>query len=354
MTVNEAGEAGLNRRKALGLAAGAGSAALGLRALAQTAVPAPTPNSATEIRVQMQQLAPDVWAYIQREAPGQSNLSVSNCGIIAGPKGLLAIDATSAPVHAKRFRALAESTTGSTIKQVVITHMHGDHVLGLQFLGDGVQVIAQEECASAMARGSTTKSGLWSGSNPAWADGTETYRLVTANTTYSERMTLFGYTPSQVQLYWPGRAHTLGDTNVYLPDEKIIFIGDIGFFDVAPLNGSGYVANWIKVCDDILAMDVKTIVPGHGPVGGKAELEDMKQYLILLYNESKKRFDRGVSPGRAAAEIDLGHYADWTDADRIVNNVVRVYGELSGTMGAAMLPTAVPAARAEYNRIKGL
>jgi cyclase len=358
MGPEDTGEAGLSRRRALGLAAGAGlgAAALAAKAWAQPATPPPAPprpNLATDIRTELKLLAPNVYAYLQREAPGQSNLSVSNCGVIVGAKSMLAIDGTSAPVHARRFRATAEKATGKRFDKVVVTHHHSDHALGLQFLGDDLEVIAQEECAAAMARVPATRPGVWDKANPAWADGSETFTPVTADVTYTEKMTLYGYGPKQVQFLWPGRAHTLGDTNVYLPDEKIIFIGDIGFFGVTPLNGSGYVAQWIKVCDEINAMDVTTIVPGHGPVGGKAELEDMKQYLVLLFNESKKAFDRGLTPGRAAAEIDLGKYASWTDANRIVTNVTRVYSEHAGTIAFSPPPGAVQAAMAEYNAIKG-
>ncbi|HKR88417.1 MAG TPA: MBL fold metallo-hydrolase [Phenylobacterium sp.] len=334
----------------LGISLAGGPAASQTPAMAQ-AFPLP-PNIATEIRAELQPLAPNVWAFIQREAPNQSNLSVSNCGLIAGPRGLLAIDSTSAPVQAKRFRALAEKATGKTFERVVITHGHPDHTWGLQFLGDGLQIIAQEECAAMMARSSTARPGLWNPRNPAWSDGSENYKLILPDITYTEKMTLFGYGPKQVQLLWPGRAHTLGDTNVYLPEEKVIFVGDIGFFGVTPLNGSGYVANWIRVCDQINEMDVTAIVPGHGPVGGKAELEDMKQYLVLLWNQSKKAFDRGVTPGRAAAEIDLGKYASWKDADRVLPNVTRLYAEHAGTIAAAISPTAMVEARTEFERIK--
>ena len=349
----------LSRRGALGLAGmGLGAAAFGAaRAVAQAPVaplPPTPPNLARDIRGELQPLAPNVYAYIQREAPGQSNLSVSNCGVVVGDKANLAIDATSAPAHAKRFLEASRRVTGNGFDRCVITHMHGDHTLGLQFLGDNVECVAQEECAIAMSLAGSGRPGTWDPKNPAWSDGTETFIKPLADVTYSERMTLFGYKPRQVQFLWPQRSHTLGDTNVYLPDEKVIFIGDNGFFGVTPMNGSGYIARWIKVCDEILAMDVKSIVPGHGPVGGKAELEDMKQYLVLLYTEVKARFDRGIPPGVAAAEINLGKYSTWADSDRILLNTVRLYSELAGTISASVPPTAVPTARTDYNRVKGI
>jgi glyoxylase-like metal-dependent hydrolase (beta-lactamase superfamily II) len=131
-------------------------------------------------------------------------------------------------------------------------------------------------------------------------------------------------------------------------------MGDIAFFGVTPLNGSGFIQDWIAVCDRILADEsVETIVPGHGPVGGKAELREMRGYLDLVWREGRKSFDAGLSPGSAAARIDLGKYASWTDPDRIAINMARLYSELRGTIGADMDRDAARDAISEYNRLKG-
>ncbi len=85
---------------------------------------------ATDIHSELKQLAPNVYAFLQREAPGQSNLSVSNFGIVAGPKTLLAIDAGGGPQHARNFLAAAKPL-GKPFDRVVITHEHPDHIVGL-------------------------------------------------------------------------------------------------------------------------------------------------------------------------------------------------------------------------------
>lgn len=132
-----------------------------------------------------------------------------------------------------------------------------------------------------------------------------------------------------------------------------MFMGDIAFFDVTPLNGSGFIADWIKVCDQVLAdPNVETIVPGHGPIGGKAELKDMRDYLALLMREGRRQFDKGVSAGRAAFELDLGHYASWTDPDRVAPNMARLYSELGGAIGANQDRAASIAAVQEYNALR--
>jgi len=270
---------------------------------------------------------------------------------VAGADSLLAVDATSAPIQAKRFIAAGQQVTGRRFKRVVISHHHPDHIGGIQYF-EGADVIAHEQCRAMMAKfAGLPKFASWD-KRQNWADGTEDFKLTLPNVTYSERMALHDYGDTLVEFIYPGPAHTTGDTLVYLPREKIIFLGDIGFFDVAPLNGSGYVEGWIKVCDMILAMDVETIVPGHGPVGGKAELADMRDYLVLIQREAKKRFDAGMSAGRAAADIDLGRYRSWTDADRIANNVARLYSEFNGTIMPDSDRDAAVKAREEYFALK--
>src|ERR1700686_2268597 len=336
-TIHNADRGGIDRRAALTLMTGA-AVALNVgapsAAQAQTA-PAFSPpqvlNGAdarffpTDIRSEMKRLAPNVYAYVQLQPPGWSNFNISNCGIIAGADFMLAIDATAAPIMAKRFLAAAQQAAGKRVKRLVITHFHGDHTGGIQFV-EGAEIIAHERCRATMAKlVGQPKPANWA-KRENWADGPEEFRWTLPNQTYSDMMTYYD-DDTPVELIYPGPAHTDGDTLVYLPKQRILFTGDIGGFGVTPLNGSGYVAGLIKTCDKILAMDVETIVPGHGPVGGKAELADMRDYFVLLQREGKKRFDAGMTAGRAAADIDLGKYKTWPDSGRIATNMARMYSE---------------------------
>jgi cyclase len=74
-------------------------------------------------------------------------------------------------------------------------------------------------------------------------------------------------------------------------------------------------------------MDVETIVPGHGPIGGKKELREMRAYLALIRREAKKRFDAGMSAEQAARDVKLGIYTRWREPERILPNIMRLYQE---------------------------
>lgn len=307
---------------------------------------------ATIIHSELKQLSATTYAFLQREAPGQSNYSVSNFGIVAGPRSLLAIDAGGAPQHARNFLAAAKAL-GKPFDRVVITHSHPDHILGLAQFAPGIEVVAQEETRAQMTRLAGMPTPAYWATNPAWGRPGDVNKLILPTVTFRDRMTVY-YGDTQVEFIWPGRAHTTSDVLVKVPQDKILFMGDIAFFGVTPLNGSGFIEDWIRLCDRTIEdASVEIIVPGHGPVGGKAELKEMRDYLDLLWREGRKKFDAGVSAGRAAAEIDLGKYATWTDSDRIASNLARLYAEFRGTLGSPAERDAVRQAVAEYNELKG-
>ena len=140
---------------------------------------------------------------------------------------------------------------------------------------------------------------------------------------------------------------------MYLPKYKILFAGDVAFYYVAPFAHNAHVGKWLEAVDRIMKMDVETIVPGHGPIGGKKELAEMAEYFRTLQREVRKRYDAKMTPGRAAAEIKLGKFDNWIGPERIVMNTVRLYNEFRGIGGPDMDVAGMQRATDEYNAIRG-
>jgi glyoxylase-like metal-dependent hydrolase (beta-lactamase superfamily II) len=138
-----------------------------------------------------------------------------------------------------------------------------------------------------------------------------------------------------VQLIEVGPAHTRGDILAYCPDDKTVFTGDILFIEGTPIMWQGPVANWIAACRRIEAMDVETIVPGHGPICGKPGVVAVREYLEFVRDEARSRFDAGLSAREAARDIELGEYGAWSDPERIAVNVNSLYREFDQDAQAA-------------------
>jgi len=133
-----------------------------------------------------------------------------------------------------------------------------------------------------------------------------------------------------VELIEVGPAHTNGDVLVHVPSDKVVFTGDILFIEGHPILWAGPVKNWINACDRIIAMQVDFVVPGHGPVTDNRGVRAVRDYLIYIDAESRKRFESGMTAIEAAKDIDLNLFSSWGDAERIAVNVNSLYREYKG------------------------
>jgi glyoxylase-like metal-dependent hydrolase (beta-lactamase superfamily II) len=91
----------------------------------------------------------------------------------------------------------------------------------------------------------------------------------------------------------------------------------------------GPVENWIAACLRIEAMDVETIIPGHGPITDKAGVRAVRQYLEYVRDEARARYDNGMDAWQAAQDIDLAPFAGWLDPERIAVNVDTLYRQFN-------------------------
>jgi glyoxylase-like metal-dependent hydrolase (beta-lactamase superfamily II) len=152
-----------------------------------------------------------------------------------------------------------------------------------------------------------------------------------------------------VRLLEVGPAHTAGDVVVHLPDESVVFTGDVLFHGGHPIVWAGPVRNWIAACDRVLDLDAATVVPGHGPLATADAVGDLKGYFEYLTVEARVRYDAGLTPLDAARDIALGPYKGWGEGERLVVNVQALYrdfgAELPGDALALMAAMAALAGR---------
>ncbi len=213
-----------------------------------------------------------------------------NSGVIVGDDGVIIIDAKTTPAGGKELLDDVAKISPKPVNTVILTHSDGDHVNGLAAFPQGITIIAQEnnkkEQERAIAAGGR-------GAPP--ADHLPT-RVITKNHDHVKIDDV-----SLELLHW-GPAHTSGDLVIYLPQQKIVFTGDILTNRPDPLihlekNGSS--EGWIETAKGIVALDADTFVPGHGNPETKAEVQ---QYLAHAEAKREKIKDL-VAEGKSLDEI---------------------------------------------------
>ena len=133
-----------------------------------------------------------------------------------------------------------------------------------------------------------------------------------------------------VELHEVGPAHTNGDVIAYVPNDKVVYTGDILFIEGHPILWAGPVSNWIDACKKIIALDVDSVVPGHGPVTDKRGVRAVQEYLSYIHDEAKARYDSGMQAVEACKDIDLSPFSSWGDAERIAVNINSLFREFKG------------------------
>src|ERR1700735_1222587 len=114
---------------------------------------------------------------------------------------------------------------------------------------------------------------------------------------------------------------------------SVVFCGALVFNGGTPFLLMGSVAGCIEALEKVvLALGARTVVPGHGPVfEGTAPIEATLDYLGFVLELAAEGRAAGLTPLEVAREADLGRFAGWPDAERLVGNLHRAYAELAGT-----------------------
>lgn len=292
----------------------------------------------------------------------------SNAGLIVdGDKSMLVDTLFDLKYTAEMLDVMADATPAArTIDVLVNSHADGDHTFGNELV-HGARIVASKATADEFFKLTPQMlvdieknvNNLGDGgefivhymgkdrfdfSNITLTPPTETY----------DRATSIYVGDKEVRLYNVGPAHTAGDTLVHSVEDKVVYTGDLLFVGEHPAIWDGSVDGWIRACDHILGLDVDIVVPGHGPVTDKSGVQTFRDYLVMVVEEAKKRFDAGLKVEEAALDILFSPpFDEWMAAERIVGTVNYLFSQWggSGTAGTVMDRFAM-LARYEKTRAK--
>ncbi|OBA83649.1 2-hydroxyhepta-2,4-diene-1,7-dioate isomerase [Mycobacterium sp. 1164966.3] len=264
----------------------------------------------------------------------------SNAGLVAGDGAALLVDTLfDLALTREMLTAMKPITEQAPITDALITHSNGDHTHGNQLLGPSVRIIAAEGTAEEIAHGMpaemlamTQTANLGPVATPYARERFGHFdfsgiKVRNADFTFERELTV-EVGDRQINLLNLGPAHTAADSVVHVPDAGVLFGGDLLFIGCTPIVWAGPIANWIAACDTMIALDAPTVVPGHGPITDPDGIRAVRGYLAHVSDQAEAAYRKGLSWFEAADTIDLGDYATWLDAERVVVNVYQRYREL--------------------------
>lgn len=261
-----------------------------------------------------------------------------NSGVIIGDDSVMIIEAQATPRLAAKVIEKVRKVTDKPISHVVLTHYHAVRVLGASAYGAEQIIMGDAARAMVVERGQEDWDSEFQ-RFPRLFEGHESIPGLTyPTTTFSDDMTVY-LGNRQINLMHLGRAHTAGDIVIHVPDQNVMFTGDIVEYHSACYCGDGHYREWGQTLDNIASFDVDAIAPGRGDalIGkdmvGKA-IESTRDFVDSTYAAAARVAARGGSLKEAwdaVREACDPKFADFAIYEHCLPfNVARAYDEARG------------------------
>ncbi|MFX1570614.1 MAG: MBL fold metallo-hydrolase [Promethearchaeota archaeon] len=261
----------------------------------------------------------------------------SNAGFIDVGDYLIIIDST---LNAKAAEDLKRASLQYTQKEpsfVVITHYHMDHIVGNSIFDKSTQIITSDRTLRNIRNESKKSYDELKNFDPVKiAELEESLKTETdeekmldiqndlrfikgvrsveflrePNLTFKNGCIIHG-DKKNVHLQAFQKAHTDGDVIVYIPEEKVLFAGDLLFANRDPWIGSGDPEGWLSVNNELMAMDFKVTVPGHGDLASNTEFSLESKYIKELMELVKDKINAGEEPTQIKREDFSKELQSW-------------------------------------------
>lgn len=268
---------------------------------------------------------------------------IGNAGIIDLGNRTLVFDTFETPIISEDLRIASEKKTSQSAEFVINSHSHPDHWFGNQVFSNTAVFISSQDAFSSMipyieevredkenpaeleeevrsllnqfdTESDEIKRQQLAVSIARWQlylNSLSDLELKLPDQTFKGNLKIHGNLRS-VEIFDSGHVHTPGDVCLGLPREKILFIGDIGFFNEQPYMEDSNPSNWKAFLNELRNSEYNFFVPGHGPIGTKENLRQMVEYIELLETLVSDAVNQGKHM-KSILEQDLPEpFATWT------------------------------------------
>jgi glyoxylase-like metal-dependent hydrolase (beta-lactamase superfamily II) len=215
-------------------------------------------------------------------------------------------------------------TTGKPIRYVFDTHYHWDHTQGNSVMADeGVTIVCSQDCARELA---VKGKGEWDQMSKRTDEySLAPYRLQPPSLVFGDFMAIDDG-ERRLELRRVGPAHTIGDAVAFLPNEGILFTGDLCVNWRSGNNVGDRDADhqhWVQVLNDLARWKIKAVVPGHGDVGTVDTLRAQSAFLDDLWTQVAAGKKAGKSLDQLLKEVSLSRHGDFAADEQQNQSAIR-------------------------------
>lgn len=257
---------------------------------------------------------------------------VPNIGIIVGDDSVMVVDTGMGPANAETVLSEVRKITDKPIAYLAITHFHPEHGMGAQSFPEQTRIVVPMAQKQELSDKGEDYIKFFSGMSPEISGLLKDVNLVTPDIAFENKMEV-DLGNLKVQLFYYARAHTRGDMFVFLPDQKLLFGGDIvldRFFPIMP-DADSSPSGWMKTLKNLKSLKPEIVIPGHGDVSDVSLIDQLSIYLTALQVQVTGQKKNGASLEQAYAALIpqfKRSYSHWDNPEWIKNAVERFYAEI--------------------------
>lgn len=263
-------------------------------------------------------LGSGVSAFVQSDG----GWGLSNAGLVHTDEGVVLVDTLFTERRNLILREMILDITGSGPDFIINTHHHGDHLYGNGWF-PGATVVSHVDTRSAVLR----MDPMASARRFTTVDFGD-MRPTAARLTFETRAQI-NLGNLTVEAFFPGVAHCVGNTAVLVPENGVLFAGDLLLKDCTPTFVGGSALAFLSVLEQLRKLDVEHVVPGHGELCCTEVIDETERYVQFVLEHAREALKHGRGPLEVARDLPLGEFRPWQDRERIIGNLYRAMHELA-------------------------